>query len=223
MESKYTSVYKILRTIFLMGIVYFGIIGVYLNVALPSNGLRSFAFYTIQSNIVCILAALFYIIHLYSTKKLSEKTMGVIQGGVVVCILLTFLVYHFLLSPSGSFDIDVIERGNLYVHYFVPLMILVDYLLFSKKGTFSYKTLWMWTIVPIAYCIFVFVYSSLGGRFNSDSYIVPYFFFDYRVYGVGGVIGWVCLIAIGYLGLSAFLVSFDKLLALIICKVFKKN
>lgn len=223
MESNYSIVYKVFRTVFLMGILYFGITGVYLNVAVPSNGLRSFAFYTIQSNIVCILASLFYIIQLYMKKKISEKAMGVIQGGVVVCILLTFLVYHFLLSPSGSFDIDVIERGNLYVHYFVPLMILADYLFLSKKGTFSYKTLWMWTIVPIAYCIFVFVYSGLGGRFNSNSYIVPYFFFDYRVYGVGGVIGWVCVIAVGYLGLSALLVSFDKLLAIAINKLFKKD
>ncbi len=206
---------KLIRTIFLLATLYFGITGVYLNIAQSDEGLVVLGFYTIQSNMLCILAAIFYIFQLYNPKKLSEKMMSFIQGDIVMCIMLTFLVYHFLLSPTKSFDLSTLVISNRYVHYYLPLMILADYLFFHKKGTFSYKWMPYWTFVPILYCLFVFIYSACGGRFEGGT-IVPYFFLDYTRYGVLGVAKWILGLTVGYIGLSAILVSLDKLLGKLI-------
>ena len=204
-----------LRLLFLLATLYFGIVGVYLNIVQSSNGWNVLTYYTIQSNLICLFACGFYIWQLFTKKKLAENLMGLIHGGVLMCIMLTFLVYHFLLSPAQSFDMSTLSKSNAYVHYFLPLMMLANYLLFFKKGLLQYKTIWVWTLVPILYCIFVFIYSAFGGRFGASNDIVPYFFLNYTLYGVFGVVKWIILLAIGYIGLSAILVSVDKCLHVI--------
>ena len=211
------------KILFLLGTLYFGITGVYLNITNTPTAWRSLGFYTIQSNLICIFACVFYIWHLFSKKKLDESLLALIQGGVVMCIMLTFLVYHFLLSPAQSFDINTLEKSNAYVHYYLPLMILAYYLLFCKKGLMRYKTMWIWTLVPIAYCIFVFIYSAFGGRFGADGQVVPYFFLDYIKFGISGVAKWILLLTVGYLSLSAIFVCIDKFSAFVYGKIGKRS
>ena len=220
-NDKFSVILSVVRTLFLLVTLYFGITGVYLNIAKTPTAWDSLKFYTIQSNLICIFACGFYILQIFSKKRLNETLIAIIQGGVVICIMLTFLVYHFLLSPSQSFDMSTLEKSNTYVHYYLPLMILADYVIFFKKGLMRYKTIWVWTFVPIAYCIFVFIYSAMGGRFGAENAIVPYFFLNYTLYGTSGVIKWIALITIGYLSLSIIFVTIDNIVAYIIRNITK--
>ncbi len=207
-----TEKYKNIRTVFLIASFIVGVIGVFLNVAHSENGLSSFAYYTIQSNIVCIAACFFYIIQSFSKEKVEGYRLSLINGGAVMCIMLTFLVYHFLLAPTIDSGSAMIGPGNIYVHYIFPLLILADYIIFQKKGMFSYRMVWKWTLLPIAYCIFAFTYSYFGGRFGFNRHLVPYFFLDYIRFGYTGVALWVLVIAFGYICLSMLLVVLDKVL-----------
>ena len=211
-------IFSITRTVFLVITLYFGATGVYLNIVSSSDWWDPLGYYTIQSNIICLFACIFYICNLFSKKKVSDKIMGIIQGGVVLCIMLTFLVYHFLLAPS-NFSFSSLATSNQYVHYFLPLMMFTDYLVFAKKGTIRFKSIFLWTIVPIVYCIFVFIYSAFGGRFGAENDIVPYFFLDYSLHGILYVVKWVGILTVGYLSLSAIFVCIDKFIAFVCGKI----
>ncbi len=201
-----------MRSVYLIAIIVFSILGIFLNVTRTESNYIVFAYYTIQSNVVCIVAALIYLFQLFSQKKLTEAVMACMNGGVVMCIMLTFLVFHFVLLPTISPDSDILGAGNSYVHYVVPLMIFGDYIVFQRKGLFTFKMISYWVLIPLAYCIFVFVFSAFGGRFGAEGHVVPYFFLDYTRFGIGGVALWIAVLAIGYIGLSALLVVLDKFL-----------
>ncbi len=199
-----------LRSIYLIATVIVGTIGIYLNANV--RGLNVFSYYTTQSNVICILACLFFLVQLFAPQKISITVLIALQGSIVMCIMLTFLVFHFLLLPTIDPNSDILRYGNIHVHYVLPLMVLGDYLFFQKKGFLQYKWIGYWTLIPLLYCAFVFVYSAFGGRFGSDKELFPYFFLDYTRFGVGGVILWVFALALCYILLSALLVALDRIL-----------
>ena len=61
------------------------------------------------------------------------------EGAVVFCITVTFLIYHFIPRPE-AFRMGNGGKGSFYSvlnmvqHYIVPLMALLDWLLFCPKG-----------------------------------------------------------------------------------------
>lgn len=203
---------NILHIVYLFLVVGVGTTGIVLNVLGTRVGIGCFTFYTIQSNALCILAAAFYIQQKFSKHKIPEKIADSIHGAIVMCIMLTFLVFYFLLRktiPSGNF----LGPGNIFLHYVLPLMVAGEYLFFQPKGRFRFTWVGWWTLIPIAYGLFAFIYSAFGGTFGYDKYRVPYFFMDYTVYGLGGVALWLFAIAIGYIGLSLLFVGLDRFFA----------
>ncbi len=190
------------------------IIGIIINTLEPLSLSALFSYYTIQSNILCLIAALAMIARDCGLFQLEEKKYAIIKMGVVMAILLTGLVFHFMLSAAlfAEPHSPRFYLGNALVHYVVPLMMLFDYLLFDKKGLLGRRAPFWWVIVPYAYCLYVFIYSGLcGGRFAGGAK-VPYFFFDYERYGYDGVLLWVLLISVLYMALSYILVALDYVL-----------
>ncbi len=206
-----------MRTLYLVIMMLSGIIGICFNVTQTENGTGVFLYYTIQSNIICILAGIFYIYQIHAVKKIESSTMALVQGGVVMCIMLTFLVFHFLLLPTIEPGSDLLGPGNTFIHYVLPLMVLGDYIFFQKKGNLKGAYIFSWTVVPLLYCLFVFVYSALGGRFGSEDHLVPYFFLNYKLFGVGGVALWILALASAYMLLSLLFVCIDSLLEKVKC------
>ncbi len=190
------------------------IVGVIINTLEPIALSAVFSYYTIQSNILCLITALWLIAREAGHSRLPDSKYATIKVGAVMAILLTGLVFHFMLS-SALFAEPHSPRfylGNALVHYVVPIMMFLDYLLFDKKGLLSRTSPFWWVIVPYAYCLYVFIYSGLcGGRFVGGAK-VPYFFLDYEKYGYSGVLLWILLISAFYIALSYVLVALDYFL-----------
>ncbi len=221
--EKLSTLMRIIRIIYLIVMVCSGITGVVYNVTQTQNGVGVFAYYTIQSNILCISAGVFYIVLIIKNSKVSEDMMSIVQGGIVMCIMLTFLVFHFLLLPTIDPTSDLLGPGNTFIHYILPLMVLGDYVIFQKKGLQKISYIVFWTLIPLAYCAFVYIYSGFGGRFGVENHYVPYFFLDYKRFGYGGTFLWILGLALGYIMLSGFYILVDKILYLIIKSICKKG
>lgn len=221
-NNSYRDIKKIFHITYLFLVVAVGTTGIVLNVTGTKIGIGTFAYYTIQSNALCIFAAAFYIQQEFSKQHIPAQ-LSIIHGAIVMCIMLTFLVFHFLLRKSIPLNSDSPSPGNIYVHYILPLMIAGDYLLFQSKGRFRFSWVGWWMLIPLTYGVFAFTYSALGGRFGYNKYLVPYFFMDYTVYGIGGVVLWIIAIATGYIALSLVLVGLDKLLARLVGKFTKAD
>jgi hypothetical protein len=198
--------------------------GLVLNLVQSSNPASLISYYTIQSNLVCLV--LFIILLILEIRSLpapapeawrNSPWLSLLKGGCTVYILLTFLVYNFVLAPgiaelSTSYQLYSLQ--DLLVHYFSPLMVLLDYFLFDRKGRFKAVYPLGWTLLPLAYLLYVFVFASLGGRFYYGGIAskYPYFFLNIEKLGLAGVGKWILFIAAAYLLLSYVLTGIDFVL-----------
>jgi hypothetical protein len=164
-----------------------------LNVSTLGGGaavLNTLSYYTLQSNIVVLVFFVAWLIYSYLRRdRAPSARYYTIKGGVIVCIALTLLVFHFMLRPTmfamGGGDSYLVSPANLIVHYVVPLMTLADWLLFDKKGQFRRLDPIKWLLIPLAYLIFALVRAQFATFGSGSRY--PYFFMDIDKYGVGQV------------------------------------
>lgn len=203
MKKKLSLIYRIL-------IVVIGLYGLYLN--LFSNHSSIFEllhYFTILSNILVVGLFIFLI-----TKYKNNKHYPKIKGAITMSITVTFLIFHFMLRPTlfnmtGSYSIY--SLANLTMHYIVPIMTILDWILFDKKGEYNKTDPLLWLIIPFVYFIIMSVNGALGYTFASGSHY-PYFFMDFDVLGIK-VLLYVLVIIVAFTILGYIYYGIDKLLA----------
>jgi len=148
-------------------------------------------FYTMQSNLIGI--ALLGILIVKTIRNLRENKIGhpgyypQLEMVVSVILFITFLVYWVMLAPRTfmmATEFDLWSFGNLAVHGLTPLLVLLDYILFSPLGHLRYRDIYYIAIYPLAYVLL----TSIAGLLGYVYYIspvdglpvrFPYFFFDF--------------------------------------------
>lgn len=186
---------------------------------MAAGRLGDFNYYTVLSNAVCFLY--FLIVLIVNIRRLSrglptEAWRPRLEGAVVFCITVTFLVYHFVLRPEafrmgngGSFYSVL----NMVQHYLVPLMALLDWLLFCPKGRWHRSDPLSWLLIPFAYFIYILIRAPFAGNIGGTSSPYPYSFIDVEAYGVGIVARNALLAALGMFVLAYLLYFIDRGLA----------
>lgn len=139
-------------------------------------------YYTVQSGILCFLY--FFFLAVFSPKK--EK--AVIRGAVTMCIAVTAIAYLFM--PNGAKEAAASDKafytGYILMHYIVPLMVILDYLLFFPKGLYKALHPLCWLILPYLYIAFTMICAKFGSKIFSafgGSSRYPYPFLDADLYG----------------------------------------
>lgn len=153
-----------------------------------------FRYYTNLSN---LLVAMFYLI------RLTVRILGTYDGffgrivfselwffSVTMSIFLTFGIFHFVLVPdikkTGN-NADEFkwlhDFSNICVHYIVPLLSLLNWLIFADRAQLSYSWAIVWTVIPWCYVIFALIRAADGKPiWNTDS-AYPYDFMDVSRHG----------------------------------------
>ena len=120
-------------------------------------------YYTVQSGILCFLY--FFFLAVFSPKK--EK--AVIRGAVTMCIAVTAIAYLFM--PNGAKEAAASDKafytGYILMHYIVPLMVILDYLLFFPKGLYKALHPLCWLILPYLYIAFTMICAKFGSKIFS--------------------------------------------------------
>jgi len=215
------------RIAFRSTLVLCGVLGVILNFFSMQSFVTSVSFYTVQSNIVCII--FFSMLIVRDFKKISNgKLYSTVKGGVTICILLTFIVAHFVLRAVIPGELEKVFFGwaNVFAHYAAPLMTLADYILFDEKGRYRFTDPLLWIIAPVGYAIYTALYRLLGGVYvltDSVTLNFPYFFLDYVTYGWPTVTMYCAVIIAFYLGISYIFVAADKGIYKLVVKAGRKK
>lgn len=183
-----------------------GVVGVVWHIL--SGGMRMLMYYTVLSNIITVL----FLAYLMTQRTQNDETLR-LKAGVTVMITLTFVVYHFLLSPTVSAE-DFYEIDNLICHYILPLGFLADTLWFDHVNYRNYDPI-LWGGFPLAYFVFILVNvwflkipipGSAGPSLDS---VYPYFFMDAEKYGWTSVLQYSFAIFVVYItaGYVLFLIK----------------
>ena len=131
----------------------------------------------------------------------------------VLAILLTFLVFNFLLAGQPGRDPQANWRiASISFHVILPVMYVFDWVLFYEHK----KVRWFYplasVIFPSLYVVFVYIRAAIL-NFNPDApYIYPYFFLNLETQGVAGVAKWVVILFIGFIALGYIFYGIDKLI-----------
>jgi hypothetical protein len=170
--------------------------------------LSSFKYFTNISNLLCMAYFLIDVIFLLAVRG-RDGSVGwcpALKGVAMMGITVTWLVAHFML---GSFTMGASLRVSVrLVHYVVPIMTILDWLLFDKKGQIKLTAPLLWTTFPLAYftAIMGLAYFGKGVPFY------PYPFMNVEKQGLPRVLITVVLMLVFFVALGYLFVLVDRLL-----------
>jgi hypothetical protein len=169
-------------------------------------------YFTVQSNIA--LAAY------YARRMAGRVDGGALKGAVVLYLVVTGLVAHFILRdgaspvsllPDGDGD-DVRDLGNLLLHYVTPIMALADWVTTDRTVRPRWTAPLKWLPYPALYMAFVLIRGALLAPGTPRRY--PYSFVDVDVIGYDGVAAQVVFLAVVFAVLGYGLVALHRVISL---------
>lgn len=209
---------RILSLLYKLVIVLVAGYGLFLYSGLPAQfNWGMFKYYTILSNALCfiffILSIVRVVAQIFKTGIKGPATLAPHFKGVVTnAIIVTLLIYQFVLASSPfSMDVGGGNLGNQIVHLFVPLLVIVDWLLFDKKGFYTFGDPFLGCILPFLYFVCTVFAAEMGTRYlNGSRY--PYEFINFDALGVPKVMLNVSILLLVFLAVNFVIYFIDKLL-----------
>lgn len=118
--------------------------------------LESLRFFTVLSNLLCFLYFLFDLFYLkkYFHDENKVTWNPILKGITTMSITVTLLVAHFLLGARFEMR-TTMGISFLLLHYIVPIMTILDWLLFDKKGYIKKESPLVWTLGPLVYFLVI--------------------------------------------------------------------
>ena len=135
-------------------------------------------------------------------------------------ILLTFLVFNIMLAGAEGRDPQANWRiGSLAFHVVLPIMYVADWFLFYERGRCKWQYPLFSTSFPLAYVIFLLIQAIILGFDTSikipgsqTPLIYPYFFVNIEQQGVPGVLMWIAILTVAFIGVGYMFYGLDRLI-----------
>ncbi|HFI0457299.1 TPA: Pr6Pr family membrane protein [Streptococcus suis] len=161
-------------------------------------GIGMLMYYTVQSNLLVSVFAVYMVYAMYKGLDLQSAKFLRIKAAVTMSIMITCVVYHFMLAPIAD---DFWRVENMLCHYIVPVYFLLDTLLVDQKGQYKWFDPIWWTILPVLYMVFGLVNGLFIKIPIPDAKDSPfaYFFLNVPKYGWPYVLTYAGTIFVAYL------------------------
>jgi hypothetical protein len=190
---------KIMRLLAVLAVLA----GVVLTAAGPATVTGLLPFFTIQSNVA-------YGVFAAWAASRGRATPPALKGAVTLYVAITGLVYHLVLTNQASgFAMAPVERalpeaiGNQLLHTVVPLLAVLDWLLFDERGRFRWRYALYWLAFPLGYLAFALVRGLVVDRY-------PYPFINVNELGYNGVSVSSLAFAVAFWLLGLLFVAIDR-------------
>ncbi|MEA5050890.1 MAG: Pr6Pr family membrane protein [Oscillospiraceae bacterium] len=145
-------------------------------------------YFTLLSNLLCVIYSACAAVWLLRDPRRGgdEVFCPALKGIQLMGITVTGLIAHFLLA--GNFTMggpDALAIRGL--HYVVPVLVLLDWLLFDRKGWMKPLSPLLWTVFPLAYFALALIAGAARlSDFGGSRY--PYPFIDVDARGLPAVL-----------------------------------
>jgi len=111
---------------------------------------------------------------------LTSRRLDFFRGGVTLAMTTVILIFIVLLSGYPSSELTAVRWDNTVLHYIMPIVIMLDWLIASRPAPIAYRWALTWLAFPLLYL----VYSLVRGPIV-DWY--PYPFMNPSTHGYLGV------------------------------------
>jgi hypothetical protein len=165
---------------------------------------RFLSFFTIQANLLALLAMLVPVLAPRSRTG-SIFASPPLRGAILGYLVVVALVYHFLLRGARHLQGPGLAASSI-LHYVSPLMFALDWLLFVPKGRVAWRKAFVCLVYPAVYLVWTLGHGALGGWY-------PYSFLDAVRLGYPAVLLNVAGISAAFLLLELLLIALDRNLA----------
>ncbi|HFU3800878.1 TPA: Pr6Pr family membrane protein [Streptococcus suis] len=161
-------------------------------------GIGMLMYYTVQSNLLVSVFAVYMVYAMTKGADLQTSKFLRIKAAVTMSIMITCVVYHFMLAPLAD---DFWRVENLLCHYIVPLYFLLDTLLVDRQGQYKWFDPIWWTTLPLFYMVFGLINGFFIKIPIPDAKDSPfaYFFLNVPKYGWAYVLTYAGTIFVAYL------------------------
>ena len=170
-----------------------------------------YVYYTNLSNYICLGFMFVLLVSTFKSANKKEdgfcKTCPAFNFMCVIMILVTFLVYNILLAKDKTAIEYFTSLGNLTMHLILPIMFVVNWVLFYEHNKIKWFYPLLSLIMPVVYVIFI-LFRSL---FVKTGLIYPYFFLDVSKLGWGGFFLWFFALLLFFVGLGYAIFGLDKI------------
>ena len=189
-SGPYTRLGAVLSALIVVG----GVIGLTMHKDFYAGKRRRdfFCFYTNVSNLAVLIYFSLAAPFLYSRRYLHSLIPHA-EFAVMMCIMLTFSVFHLLLYPAvraaaahvpHTREYWILYTDNMIIHYVVPLCVFVYWLLCSpNKQTLGLGDAIYWTALPLIYVVLIFLRAPIKGNIEEAGSPYPYPFLDIGALG----------------------------------------
>ena len=161
---------KKLKIIYQTLIIIVGLVSVLLHIVFSDAPLITLVKFTIQSNFLVSLVFTFNLFTLLTNKPESNLLQSC-KSAILIYMMVNGLTYHLILSRGGTTYFGPRIITNLVLHYIIPIMVIVNWIFFEEKKSYSYKNIIYWLVFPIFYCTASLIRGTIDGFY-------PYFFLN---------------------------------------------
>lgn len=193
-------------------LAFWGILG---SLGYPDQNFNGnfYVYYTNLSNYLCFGVVLYTLICTLRDKN-GERTglctvAPVFRFLCVILLLVTGLVYNALLAKDKTAAEYFLSPTNLILHLILPLMFLLDWLLFCRHGALGRYHPLLSTVMPLVYVAFILIRAPFVDKVPG-ALVYPYFFLNVDALGWGGLFLWLAGLLAFFLALSYLLFCIDR-------------
>ena len=111
-----------------------------------------FSFFTIEANIIAVIAFLIGAFFLYAKKK--SKKLDFFRGAATLYMVVTGIVFSLLLSGIEGVALTAVPWDNIVLHYIIPIAMVVDWIADSPSRRIEFKKALVWLAFPLAYLVY---------------------------------------------------------------------
>jgi hypothetical protein len=153
-----------------------------------------FGYFTNQSNILVAVVFVLTVVAAAQHRRAGRR-LDLFRGAATVYIATTGLVYNTLLVQVGQAVGE--SWSNDVLHRWIPLSVVLDWLLFSDRSRLLFRDVWWFLIYPAVWLVVVVIRGATDGW-------VPYPFLDPE--SGYGVVALYCLGVAVFIGLMGLIV-----------------
>jgi hypothetical protein len=146
-----------------------------------------FSYFTVESNALAVLSLVAGAVA--AATGLADGRLDYLRGAIALYMTTTILVFSVLLAGYSSDELTAVPWDNTVLHYLMPVIVIVDWLLTGPVRGIAYRSAVFWLTFPLAYLAYSLIRGSIVGWY-------PYPFMNPSHNGSVGVLVTAIVIAI---------------------------